>query len=344
MKLNLAFIGFGTVGQGLTEILDKKKKFLKTKHNFEYNIVAVCDKNLGSIYNKNGLAPQKLLSIINSTNNLNEYKNCIKGFDSFKTIKETNADVIIELTYTNLTTGEPALSHIKTALENKKHVITSNKGPYVIYHKKLKKLALQNNVSYKIEGTVMSGTPVINTALKSLAGCNISKIKGILNGTTNYILSQMEHGKEYKDALPDSIQLGYAEADPTGDVEGWDALAKVIILANVIMDVKISTEDIDRTGITNIKLSDIESAKLEGYRWKLIGEIEKSNNEIIAKVKPQKLSLTDNLANVMGNTNAITFDTDLLGPITIIGPGAGKIETGFSILNDLLDINYYYSN
>ena len=205
-------------------------------------------------------------------------------------------------------------------------------------------LARANNVFYKIEGTVMSGTPVFNTAVNSLAGCSISKIKGILNGTTNYILTHMEQGKTYEEVLIKAQELGYAEADPTGDVEGWDALAKIIILANVLMGENLTIDDVEREGINQIMIQDIEQAKRENTRYKLIGEIEKVNNGINAKVTPQKLPFTDPLANIMGATNAITFETDLLGPITIIGAGAGKTETGFSILADMLEINRVIKN
>ena len=339
MKFNLAFIGFGTVGQGLTEILIEKKDFLKKEHNFEYSIVAISDMLKGSVYNEAGLEPQQLLSLVEETGKVDGYADGIKGWNSLKTIKETNADIIIELSYTDVKTGEPATSHVKAAFEAGKHVVTSNKGPSALFHQELVGLANANNVSYKIEGTVMSGTPVINTALQSLAGCNINKIKGILNGTTNYILTNMEQGKAYEDVLKKAQELGYAEADPTGDVEGWDALAKVIILANVVMGENIKTEDAEREGITKISLDDIKQAKKDGARWKLIGEITKEHGNIKARVAPQKLPQTDPLANIMGATNAITFETDLMGPITVIGAGAGKIETGFSILTDLLDIN-----
>lgn len=339
MKFNLTFIGFGTVGQGLTEILINKKEFLKKEHDFEYSIVAIADILKGSIYDEKGLDPQKLLSLVKDTGKIDLYPGGIKGWDSLKTIKETNTDIIIEVSYTDIKTGEPATSHIKAAFEKGKHVVTSNKGPSALRHRELLEMAEKYRVFYKIEGTVMSGTPVINTALKSLAGCSINRIKGILNGTTNYILTNMEQGKSYEQALNKAQELGYAEADPTGDVEGWDALAKVLILSNVVMGGNIKIKDAEREGITKISLQDIEQAKKEGSRWKLIGEIDKRDGKIKTKVTPQKLPLSDPLANIMGATNAITFETDLMGPITIIGAGAGRTETGFSILTDLLDIN-----
>jgi len=344
MIYNLAIIGYGNVGIGFTDILQQKALHLKNDLNIDVNVVAICDIQKGSIYHPAGLDLKIVDSLIKDGQSLEKYPDASCGLSSIQTITETNANVIIELTLTNLETAEPALTHVQTALLNRKHVITSNKGPSVLHHRQLNKLATENKVQYKIEGTVMSGTPVINSAQKNLAGCTIRKICGILNGTTNYILSEMEKGNEYQDVLQKAINLGYAEADPSGDIEGWDAVAKVVIISNVLFDANVSPMEVTRKGITHISRQDAESALEEGFRWKLIGEIENLNDTIIASVKPQKLPLTDPLANVMGNSNAITFDTDLLGPVTIIGAGAGRTETGYSILIDLISIHEAQSN
>ena len=345
MKTRIALIGFGTVGQGLCEILLSKKEYLKSKYNFEGKIIAISDVLKGVVYCKDGLDIQQCLSLVSSGKNLEEYKcedsncDCEKGWDSIRTIKETNADIICELAYTDVKTGEPAITHCKTAFANKKHVVTSNKGPAALQYSEMQKLAEKNNVKFMIEGTVMSGTPVLNLADGPLAGCEITEIKGILNGTTNYMLSEMEKGMTFDAVLKKAQDLGYAEADPTGDVEGFDAMAKVIILANVLMNAGISATDVQREGITQITPQMIEDAKEENSRWKLIGTIEKQEDGVKASVKPEKLPLTHPLANIMGATNALTFTTDLLGDVTIIGAGAGKIETGYSILTDILEIH-----
>ncbi len=345
MKTRIALIGFGTVGQGLCEILLSKKEYLKSKYNFEGEIVAISDVLKGAVYCKDGLDIQQCLSLVSSRKNLEEYKceysnyDCEKGWDSIRTIKETNADIICELAYTDVKTGEPAITHCKTAFANKKHIVTSNKGPAALQYSEMQKLAEINDVKFMIEGTVMSGTPVLNLANGPLAGCEITAIKGILNGTTNYMLSEMEKGMGYDAVLIKAQELGYAEADPTGDVEGFDAMAKVIILSNVVMSAEIGASDVQREGITKITPQMIEDAKEENSRWKLIGTIEKQENGVKASVKPEKLPLTHPLANIMGATNALTFTTDLLGDVTIIGAGAGKIETGYSILTDILAIH-----
>ncbi|NHZ84525.1 MAG: homoserine dehydrogenase [Planctomycetia bacterium] len=345
MKTKIALIGFGTVGQGLCEILLTKKECLKSKYGFEASIVAISDVQKGAVYCKDGLDIQQCLNLVKSSKNLDEYNcknnicNCEKGWDSIHTIKETNADVICELAYTDVNTGEPAISHCKMAFASKKHIVTSNKGPAALQYSEMKKLAEQNSVKFMIEGTVMSGTPVLNLADGPLAGCEITAIKGILNGTTNYMLSEMENGMTYDDVLTKAQELGYAEADPTGDVEGFDAMAKVIILSNVVMNANINSDDVIRQGITNITPKMIVEAKKENARWKLVSSIKKTSSGVNVSVKPEKLPLTHPLANIMGATNALTFTTDLLGDVTIIGAGAGKIETGYSILTDILEIH-----
>ena len=340
MHFKLAFIGYGTVGQGLSEILLEKKEMLSERYGLNYTVVAISDIMKGSIYNNNGLDLEKILNLVKSGKELDEYHDGIKGLDSIATIKETNADTIVEVTFTDVKTGEPALTHIKTALNHKKNVISTNKGPVINKSKELLDLALKNNVHYGFEGVVLAGTPALNLAKFTLAGNSVKGFKGILNGTTNYILTRMEEGMNYEDALKKAQELGYAEADPTGDVEGFDALGKVVILSNVVLGKNITINDVDRMGITNITLEDVKKAKSEGKRWKLIGSAEIQNNGTIkASVKPMQLPLNDPLAGVNEATNALTYFTDELGSVTIVGPGAGKRETGFSLLIDLLEIN-----
>lgn len=340
MEFKIAFIGFGTVGQGLTEILLEKKDMLAEKYDFHWTIVAISDIVKGSVYDENGLDMTKVLDLVKKGKKLDEYPSVIKGLDSLATIKETNADTIIEVTFTDVKTGEPALTHIKTALSAGKNVVSTNKGPVVRQAVELLKMAESNNAHYGFEGVVLAGTPVLNLAKFSLAGNKINGFKGILNGTTNYILTRMEEGMPYDDALKKAQELGYAEADPTGDVEGLDALGKVVILSNVVLGKNIDWKDVERKGITEITKEDVEKAKAEGKRWKLIGSAEvQPDGSVKAKVWPEKLPLSDPLAGVNEAINALTYYTDELGPITIVGPGAGRRETGFSLLIDLLEIN-----
>lgn len=342
MKQKLALIGFGTVGQGLCEILLDKSDHLKNNYNFEWEVVAISDMLKGSVYSPTGLDIPKILEIVKNGKSIEDYSgDAEKGLNAIDTINKCNADIVCELSYTDIKTGQPATDHCREALKSGKHVVTSNKGPAALFYRELSDLAKKNNVHFLIEGTVMSGTPVLNVARNDLAGNDITAIKGILNGTTNFILTNMEAGRPYEDVLKEAQELGYAEADPTADVEGFDALAKVTILANVVMGENLTPDRIPCKGISQITLEDIEDAHNQNKRWKLIGEIKKDENGVKASVTPMKIDLSHPLAGVNGATNAITFSTDLMGDITVVGAGAGRIETGFSILTDILEINRY---
>jgi len=339
MKHRLAFVGFGTVGQGLADLLLEKRELLKEKYDFEYAVVAVSDSLKGSVYDSDGLDLKELLSLVRETGGIQEYPKGEKGWDSLKTIRESNADIVVEVTYTDIQTGEPAISHIKAALNSKKHVVTTNKGPIALAYRELLGLAKENGVGLRFEGTVMSGTPSLNLGLEALAGAEINEVRGILNGTTNYILTEMAKGIDYDAALREAQRLGYAEANPEADVEGWDALAKIVILANALLGGDVKVDEVKRRGITEISLADVEAAKREGKCWKLIARAWREGGGVKAEVAPEKVANEDFLAGVGGVTNALTIDSDTLGPVTLIGPGAGGRETGFALLSDLLSIH-----
>ncbi len=336
MKYDLALIGFGNVGQGLAEILSKEAPLLREKFDADIRIVAICDLYNGSIANPNGFDPQALLDHINDKGDLKEFPAPDKGWDARETIEKSGANVLVELTFTDLKTGEPALSHMIQALEAGMNVSTTNKGPAALHFPKLLELSKAHGGVIGVEGTVMSGTPALAVGMKMLAAAGVTRVQGILNGTTNYILGAMENGVDYADALQDAQAKGYAEADPTGDVDGHDAAAKVVILANLVMGQRMTMEDVSCTGISGISRAQIQSAQAEHQRWKLIGTLEHANGRIQGSVKPIKLDSTHPLYGVSGATNAITFSTDVLGDITLIGPGAGRIETGYAIISDIL--------
>lgn len=343
MAHKLAFIGFGVVGQGLAEILRDKKEALKKGEGFEAEIVAISDLMKGSIYHPNGLDIDTVLNVLKETGNLENYPKTpglVTGWDSLKTIRETNADTIIEVSYTDVKTGQPAIDHCKAAFESGKNVVMTNKGPVALAYKELSEVAKKHGVYWGFEGTVMSGTPSLRMPIATLAGNDITEIRGILNGTTNYILTKMEtEGVSYEEALKEAQELGYAEADPTSDVEGYDARYKIVILSNYVMNAPLTVEEVLCKGITGITLKDIEEAKAEGKRWKLLAKARKEGGEVIASIAPEKVDVTDPLASINGAVNAIAYECDLLGTVTLSGAGAGKVETGFSLLIDLIAIN-----
>ena len=336
---NIVFIGFGVVGTGLAEIMHNKKDYLKNKYGFEYNVLGVCDLIKGSIYDENGLDLEKVLKLNKEKRKIIDYPAKEKGLKSVEMIKKPEVDIVVEVTPTNVKTGEPGLTHYRTALENKKHIVSTNKGPVALKYRELKEIADKNNVYLGFEGTVLSGTPAINLATRDLAGCEIKSIQGILNGTTNYILTKMEEGREYEDVLKEAQELGYAETDPTADVEAYDPLAKIVILANTVMEGNVDLNKVPREGITKITLEDVKRAKKNGKRIKLIGKAWREGGEVKAQIKPEEIPLTHPLANVMGVLNAITFETDVTGDVTIIGPGAGAYTAGYAMLTDMLEIH-----
>ncbi|SIS47564.1 homoserine dehydrogenase [Salimicrobium salexigens] len=337
---NIAMIGFGGVGQALVEILEEKAENLHERYGLETKIVAVSDLIKGSVYQEKGLDVQQLLECIRkdgSVENYPEQPGVIKGLSSIETIETTNADVIVEVTFTDVNTGEPAITHCRKAFAGKKSVITTNKGPVALAYNELKEMARDHGVFFGFEGTVMSGTPALRMPEETLAGNDINRISGILNGTTNYILTEMEKGKTYDESLEQAKANGYAEADPTNDVEGYDARYKVSILSNYLMNQPLDYKDIECKGITEMRMEDVENAMANGEKWRLIGKVERNGDgSVTGSVAPEKIKEDHPLAGVSGATNAILYECDLLGPVLLTGAGAGRKETGFSLLIDLI--------
>ena len=336
----IGIVGFGTVGQGITEILFKKKNHLNEDYNFNFKVVGISDPVKGMVFNSDGLNIEKALNAARSGKRLEDVGIGDPDWDSLKLIREGELNILLEITPTNLKTGEPGLTHIREALSRGVHVATTNKGPIALAYNELNALANKNNAILRFEGTVLSGTPVFNLRTYGLAGATIKEISGIVNGTTNYILTQMAAGKSYEDALKEAQAKGYAETDPTADVEGHDALAKAVILANVILGGSLHPNDVPCKGITEITTDDVDTAKKEGKKWKLIARTWiDTDGTVKAEVRPQKLDSGNPLYSIDGVTNALTFETDVLGSVTIVGPGAGSWEAGYALLTDMLDIH-----
>jgi homoserine dehydrogenase len=248
-------------------------------------------------------------------------------------IERADAEIVIELTPTNLDTGEPGTSNIVASMKSGKHVITVNKGPLALAFPSLIELANYNDVKLRFSGTVGGGTPILEFAKRSLKGDDILSFRGILNGTTNYILSKMEQGFDFNAAFSDARLNGYAEASSLLDIDGFDAAAKLVIMANWIMDMKVTIKDVCISGISDVELSDVRRASKLGKAIKLIGKCEDGRLD----VKPMELSYTDPIC-VNGTLNAVTFRSQHSGEHTIIGQGAGGIPTASAVLRDLIDI------
>jgi homoserine dehydrogenase len=335
--MKLILVGFGVVGQGLADILRDKAAALQQNAGFSAQIVAVATRSRGAVAQPGGLDIDRLLAAI-ELGHLNQYPDAPglrRDADILQMIRDTEADVMVEATHTNLQTGQPALDYCYAALDSGKHVVMANKGPIAIAYAELLERACKAKKLVRFEGTVMGGTPSIRLGMQALAGCQIFEARGILNGTTNYMLTQMEGGMSYAEALRQAQFLGYAEADPSADVDGWDAAIKASILSVVLFGRKLALSDMDVKGISNIRPEDIRAAQDAGERWKLIARISPEGGS----VQPTRIPMSHPLAGVSGVTNALTYVTDLLGEVTLVGPGAGWLQTGFALLSDLLEIH-----
>lgn len=335
--MKIIMIGFGLVGQGLAQILRDKADELRSRQGFTARIVGVVTASKGNLYHADGLDIDGLLRAAESGSfaSYPEDNQLRRDLEARQLIKRAEADVLVEVSPTDLQTAQPALDYCRLALKSGLHLVLANKGPVALGYRSLRAAAAESNLQMRYEATVMAGTPTLHVAEDALAGCAISAARGILNGTTNYILTQMEDGLPYADALNQAQTLGYAETDPSGDVEGWDAAGKILILANALFGSALTMNDLQVEGITKISQDDIAAAKANDQRYKLIAEVSADGGS----VAPRRLPLNDPLASVGGATNAITFDTDLMGAITLIGAGAGQLETGYALLSDLLAIH-----
>jgi len=329
--LRIILCGFGIVAQSLVKLFNSRSEDLYAKYGLKPRVVGVFDSK-GSAIEKTGLDLEKLIEVKKKFGTVKNYantKNTVHGIDM---IKNLEADVVIETTASNYKDAEPGMSHIITAMKRRMHVISVNKGPLALAFPSLMELATYNQVIFKFSGTVGGGTPILDYAKNSLRGERITSFSGILNGTTNYILTNMANGLSFETALKDAKDKGYVEADESLDLDGLDAAAKLVILANWVMDMKVTMPDINCKGIRKVTSDDIEKAKKNNCAIKLIASC---NKELI--VEPKEVPTDDPLC-VNGTLNAIAFTSEHSGTQTIIGKGAGGMETASSILRDLLDI------
>lgn len=340
--LRLSIVGFGVVGQGLAELLVSKRKLLLQHYDLDVKVVSIANARHGFLYREDGLHLLTVLELAAQKRPLTEHPGIQHWTNALEGLRATGGDVLAEASWTNLHDAEPGMSHIRAALSQGMHVITANKGPVALAANELLALALQHGVQLRMESTVMAGTPVLSTIREGMAGARVRAIRGILNGTTNYILTAMAAGRSYAEVLKEAQKQGYAEADPTADVEGYDAVAKVLILASVVFGHTLKPDQVIRRGITTVTKEQVQQAVNEGKRVKLVASLQVvsdiGSTPLEARVEPVALPVSDPLARVDGVMNAITFQTDTLSDVTVIGPGAGRLQTGQGLLADLIAV------
>lgn len=332
-ECKLILMGFGAVGQGVAKAISLKKEMINEKYGITLKVVAAADSSTSAIC-QDGLDEELLLKTKEESGKLANYPEYGSDKSGIEVLDAVDYDVLIEATPTNIKDAEPAKSLTLKAFADGKDVVTSNKGHLALFYKELIEAKEAAGVDFKFEASVGGAMPIINLCQETLASCGISSIKGILNGTTNYILSRMTtEGMSYENTLAEAQQLGIAETDPTQDVEGIDAACKVVILANSVLGIDATYADVEVRGISDVSLDAINLAKEEGYYVKLIGEVSekqlKVSPRLVKKNSPFAIDGTLNLANVT---------TDLADDITVMGKGAGSLETASAMLTDLINI------
>ena len=331
MDVKIALIGMGNVGTSFLRLINEKKSFLQQKFNLNFKLIVIFEYD-GALIEENGINLDELLSKKKKIRDFSNWKYGIKAKDY---ISKLNVNFVIETTPTNPIDGEPALSHIIESLKKGIDVVSSNKGPFYLEYKKIKNFAESKNCFVKYEATVASCVPALSIK-ENLMGCEITHIRAILNGTCNYILSRMtSEGVDFSIALKEAQELKYAEADPTLDIDGFDAAGKLVILANELLGFTKNIKDVKIQGIRKITPQAIDLAKSDGYVVKHLAIVDVENDELI--VEP-RLVEKDSPLNISGTLNVIELETKYAGPIILMGRGAGGLEAASAILNDIIMI------
>ena len=340
MHYNLAFIGFGNVARALIRLLERKRELLKSKYDITYSITGIATGTHGFAVNPEGLDVHKALVLVENKQSISPLST-FQVEDSLAVIQHSQANVMFENSPVNTQTGQPALDHIRTALELGMHAITANKGPVVHGYRELSKLAESKGKKFRFESAVLGGAPVFSVFREAFPLAELSSFQGILNATTNIILSRMENGEAYEDAVKYCQSVGVAETDPTNDVDGWDAAIKVAALVTVLMDMPLTPQQVNPTGIRGLTPEIIASAKADGKRYKLVCSAEKDGNTVRASVAPQLVDVSSPLYGMMNSSTGVTLRTDVILDYSITlsekpGMQGGPVETAYGLFADFV--------
>lgn len=336
MHYKLALIGFGNVGRATAELLLRKQVELKEQYDITFSVTGIATGSRGRVIDPNGLDLQKVLDAFRAGESIDRF-NILASEDTLDFIQKSGADVLFENSPVNYETGQPAIDHIRCALELGMHAVTANKGPVVHAWHSLKALAKSKGRQFFHESSVMDGAPIFSLFRGALPAARLNAFRAILNSTTNLILSRMESGESFDDAVRYAQKIGIAETDPSGDVDGWDAAIKIAALATVLMNIPLKPAVIDRTGIRAITPEMIQAAKAEGKRYKLICTAERQGDTIQGKVSPELVPMSSPFYSVEGTTSIIQFTTDVLGSLTLIESDPGPHTTAYGLLADFIN-------
>lgn len=326
---NLALVGFGNVGKEFVRLLVNKRDRLRREFEIDWRLTGLASRRLGWLANATGFDPESLL----------EAGPPAPPVDGPRDVREwlaaARADALLEASSLNRRTGQPAIDHLRAALESGAHAISANKGPIVHAYRELRNLAREKGRAFYFESTVMDGAPVFSLFPRALPVVEIQGFRGVLNSTTNVILTEMERDRGFDEAVKKAQEIGVAETDPSDDIDGWDAAVKVTALAIVLMGQPITLDQVSVTGIRSISPEEVRAARTENMRYRLVCRAERFQDGVRASVRPEKLPLSDPLAMLEGTTSAIRFDLDVFG-LSIIEHKPGVIATAYGLLADFI--------
>jgi homoserine dehydrogenase len=336
---NLCFLGFGNVNRTLVRLLADRAQELRNSHSISFRITGVASRRLGWIANPNGLDPAAVCGAGAPAREKSQSDSNLSGNTTAQNVREwlaaAHADVLFEATSLNVKDGQPAVGHIRAALEHGAHVITANKGPIVHSYRELRDLAAARGKRFLFESTVMDGVPIFSL-FDQLPAIHLKGFHGILNSTTNVILSEMETGLAFDEALKKAQALGIAETDATHDIDGWDAAVKTAVLITVLMDIPVGLEEIAREGIRELTPQALRSARRDGWPFKLVCRAQRTGSGVKASVAPEKVLATSPMAKISGTSSYIYFETDIFPGLAITEENPGLYATAYGMLADFV--------
>lgn len=335
--INIALLGFGNVGQAFARLLQRKKDLLLKDYGLSFAITGIATARHGMAIQSNGIDLDHALQLISMGGNLKVLSANPSLDDPFEFIHTCSADVLFENTPVNYSDGQPAVSYLRSALESGMHAITANKGPVVHAYRELTRLATQHGRMFFFESAVMDGAPIFSLFRYSLPAVSLRGFSGILNSTTNLILTRMEAGESFEAAVAYAKSIGIAETDPSGDIDGWDAAVKVAALVTVLMGIPLKPDQVERTGIRYLTLDDIMEAGKKNKRWKLVCSARRQDQQVTARVAPELVDSDSPLYGVNGTSSVVVFETDVLPQLSIVEGSPGPETTAYGLLADFIN-------
>jgi homoserine dehydrogenase len=335
MHFRLALIGFGNVGRALVRLLQRKREELETAHGINFIVTGIATRRHGIAIHPDGLDLDKAVALVEAGGSLDVLAS-VPSTIILDFLNMVPADVLFENSPVNHESGEPAVTHLRTALERGMHAITANKGPVVHAYQELTRLAGEHRRKFLFESTVMDGAPIFSLFREALPAAQLVSFRGILNSTTNLILGRMEQGETFEAAVRYCQQVGLAETDPSADVDGWDAAIKVAALATVLMGVDLKPGQVERTGIRLITPGMVADAAAKNQRWKLVCTAERDHSGVLGRVRPELVEPPSPLYSVEGSSSYIEFHTDTLSSLGIVEGNPGPETTAYGLLADFI--------